>query len=157
MADTKMIEGMVEQIEAEDTTKKGRWGSVKVGGVFYKYSDPQYRDAAWNPPTQVGQTVKVRYSESAYIKQDGSPGITRWVSGIETVASEESPPREEPSKMVSREPFRSPSMLNRTEALKLAVEALGSPPTGGEAQYGAEAVALASQFVAYIEGDFDGG
>lgn len=88
MTDTKMIEGMVESIEAEDTTKRGRWGSVKIGGNYYKYSDPQYRDAAWNPPTAVGQTVKVRYSESAYIKQDGQPGITRWVSGIETVTDD---------------------------------------------------------------------
>jgi hypothetical protein len=86
MADVKVIEGMVEQLEAEDATKKGRWGSAKIGGNFYKYSDPQYRDAAWNPPTNVGQTVKLRFTESAYIKQDGTPGITRWVSGIETLA-----------------------------------------------------------------------
>jgi hypothetical protein len=77
---------MVEEIEAADPTKKGRWGSVKIGGNYYKYSDEQYRDAAWNPPEKVGQTVKLRFTESAYIKADGQPGITRWVSGIETLA-----------------------------------------------------------------------
>lgn len=143
MTDTQPVDGIVEQIEGPDLEKK-RHGSIKVDGKFYKYSNPDYRNTPWEPPSSVGEAVHMEVQPSEY------EGKTTW--WVKAIAVTQAATTESVAVVATSTSDREDSIA-RSVALKAAVDfhvALGGGPASmGERE---DVILTAEFFLTFLQG-----
>ena len=149
---TKSIEGIVDAVERVE----GRQPSLTIRGQKW-FMEPQERfQRAWVEPRK-GMTVRIEVDP--WTKRDGSIGWTvKQIEDISPFENVDMEPETQPYLSKREDSWRTPSQIMRTDALRIASEALGirAPHDYDTDAFAAAAVAMASVYFQYIESGLEG-